>query len=363
MRNRSEFTSLRIIFAVTVLIGHNKGSWRLGLANFMIPFLMLSGFVITISLILEYNKTKNVSLKNFYLRRVIRIIPVSYTIIFLILAFTKIMHVRNFGHEYFVSAMAGIFFYASYWSWIDMLQFTTGAFTQLWSLSVEEQFYLIWAPLTIFILRRFNLKILLRVAIVLWLVSTVDLFMTNFVFHEIFRGYFSFDTRASNILCGCFVGIIAGQGFFENMSKRKHIMIKILALLSLVIFLWCVWRVTLFSSFSDTWAFPLVGACWILMFIYLIAEQESLINRFLRLPFMVHLGKITLSSYVWFWAIFLLVTESNTHLFGWSLFIVRLTIIIALSEVTYWLIEVPLHRVRKTRFTVKELRLETGGGA
>jgi peptidoglycan/LPS O-acetylase OafA/YrhL len=60
--------------------------------------------------------------------------------------------------------------------------------------------------------------------------------------------------------------------------------------------------------------------------------------------------------YVWGWIVVLQVNTTNTHMSPWPLFGLRLLVIFVLSEITYWLFEVPLRKLRKIRFTVKEMR-------
>lgn len=106
-------------------------------------FFVISGFLITTLLLNELNLTGRISLKNFYLRRVLRIFPASYTFILFIFAAASAGFIVLHPHD-LIHAATYTTNYAADPSWY---------IGHLWSLSVEEQFYLMW-PLTLVVLGR-----------------------------------------------------------------------------------------------------------------------------------------------------------------------------------------------------------------
>ena len=134
---------LRAISIALVLLGHldrTRGFARvsLGIGDYahlgVVVFFVISGFLITRLLVSEYTKNGNVSLKLFYARRALRLFPASYAYLACVsfLGLARIVHVdsRSLWHAvtYTVNYMPGV-------AW---------AVGHLWSLSVEEQFYLLW---------------------------------------------------------------------------------------------------------------------------------------------------------------------------------------------------------------------------
>jgi peptidoglycan/LPS O-acetylase OafA/YrhL len=123
-------------------------------------FFVLSGFLITAILFNNRNKaeelniSKSALVKNFYIRRTLRIFPIYYLIIFSLLIFQK-----NIGSNiqpafiYFATYTSNFYFYNTQ-EWDGML-------SHLWSLAVEEQFYLLWPWLILFINKKYYLHIII----------------------------------------------------------------------------------------------------------------------------------------------------------------------------------------------------------
>lgn len=144
---------LRAISIVLVLIGHLNGTRDLGampgilvvfgdMAHFgVVIFFVISGFLITSLLIKEYHKTGRVSLKLFYARRALRIFPASFAYIGVI-ALLSALGAVAVGRADLLCAITYTVNYMRHPAWF---------IGHLWSLSVEEQFYLLW-PLTFAVL-------------------------------------------------------------------------------------------------------------------------------------------------------------------------------------------------------------------
>lgn len=143
---------LRAISILLVLLGHLDGTRHLGLlpyihvfgdlAHFGVTiFFVISGFLITSLLIKEWEKTGRVSLKLFYARRALRIFPASFNYIGIMAVFSLVGTIV-LARTDLISAVTYTVNYLAHPSWY---------IGHLWSLSVEEQFYLLW-PLTFAVL-------------------------------------------------------------------------------------------------------------------------------------------------------------------------------------------------------------------
>lgn len=111
-------------------------------------FFTLSGFLITYLLQIEIKKTGTVSIKEFYLRRIFRIWPLYFIIIVIGFLLLGVIYPWMYGKPYFTftipeGLLMFVFFVPNY----AAKNFAVGLLNPLWSIGVEEQFYLFWAPL------------------------------------------------------------------------------------------------------------------------------------------------------------------------------------------------------------------------
>ena len=146
-------------------------------------FFVLSGFLITYLLLAEYEKTHHIAIKNFYIRRILRIWPLYYLI--MILGFFVLPRFVNIGpvselNEHFTLKILLFAFMLP-----NLLRVTEAPIVganQSWSVGVEEQFYIIW-PLLVRTFRKVLLKfliifIVLKFSVTVLLVLTVDHFLS-----------------------------------------------------------------------------------------------------------------------------------------------------------------------------------------
>lgn len=158
-------------------------------------FFVLSGFVITQSLVAE-----GIHFKQFYLRRFFRIIPPVIPV----LLFAAAAGAFGFGIASIFDILAAG---ASFLNWARAFGFTTGAsLGHFWSLSIEEQFYLLWPICLLGLLRRPKSIIPILVAAITALTCwQIGLFLETENFVRVYNGL---DTRASQLLLGCLLAFL-----------------------------------------------------------------------------------------------------------------------------------------------------------
>ncbi len=125
-------------------------------------FFTLSGFLITYLLIIEINNTKTVSIKQFYFRRIFRIWPVYFLVVAIGFILLGYIYPRLNGKPYFdFTIPEGLLMFILFLPNYAAKNFMVGLLHPLWSIGVEEQFYLFWAPLA----KAFRNKMLLMIAV------------------------------------------------------------------------------------------------------------------------------------------------------------------------------------------------------
>lgn len=165
-----QFDSIRAIAVLLVIIHHwlPKDSILNFLPNGALgvnTFFVLSGFLITGILLkakkqVEAKKVKRgLAFKNFYIRRTLRIFPIYYLLL-CILLFLNHPEIKQNGIYYFTYTSNYLFYYGEFYS----------SLAHLWSLAVEEQFYLIW-PLLILLVNRNLLPYLIALFVIIGISS------------------------------------------------------------------------------------------------------------------------------------------------------------------------------------------------
>src|ERR1700754_2151344 len=154
MRYIKELDSIRAIAVLLVIISH----WiPPNIPINILPngpigvniFFVLSGFLITWILLENRKKTEELEntrgtvLKNFYIRRILRIFPIYYLVVFVLYIFSESSgtEIRSALPYYLTYTSNFHFFYIDKWD---------GILSHLWSLAVEEQFYLLWPSIMLF---------------------------------------------------------------------------------------------------------------------------------------------------------------------------------------------------------------------
>lgn len=143
MKYIKQFDTLRAIAVIMVILSH----WivtlstvvRNRLGSFGVDiFFVLSGFLITSILLYNKDDLKSKTFKNFYLRRTLRIFPIYYFVILLVISATNI----KIPYLYFITYTSNYYFY-------NIGYFDT-ILSHFWSLAAEEQFYLIWPAIILY---------------------------------------------------------------------------------------------------------------------------------------------------------------------------------------------------------------------
>jgi peptidoglycan/LPS O-acetylase OafA/YrhL len=190
-------------------------------------FFVLSGFLITTLLLEEWNRDGSISLKRFYLRRGLRLFPalaltlVAATILTLLIEPSR---VSEFGREVLVT----ICYLSNYQSLHHVPQPLMG---YTWSLSVEEQFYLLWpmllwGSLALGLSRRSILGltiaiissvVLLRAGLYHRMIHSGETLQTT----DFFNLYSALHTRADSLLIGCLTGMLAVWGWLPKSPRWR----------------------------------------------------------------------------------------------------------------------------------------------
>jgi peptidoglycan/LPS O-acetylase OafA/YrhL len=321
---------LRAISIGLVLVGHasgTRGFLNLSAERFIgdyanlgvIMFFVISGYLITGLLRDEYQRFGNISLKLFYARRFLRLMPAFFVFIATIFALER-SGVISLDRGDLLSAMTYTINFRSHTSWYV---------GHLWSLSVEEQFYMLW-PLTL------ALSGLTRSG---WVaVATMALSpMVRLWAAEYHIPGAIFPCVADSLACGCLLALWESRLTSQTWYTRL-IASPFLVPVSVVLILFCSWMRHYLIGI-------VFGVCGINVLMALILHRTILLptraRELLSSRWLVTVGLLSYSLYLW-QQLFL-----NRHS-DWDIsrFPLNLILVLLTASASYYIVEKPLNRLR-----------------
>jgi peptidoglycan/LPS O-acetylase OafA/YrhL len=324
--------------AVFLVIANHFGFERVNGAFGVLIFFVLSGFLITWLMLRESERSGTVSLKHFYTRRMLRICPAFYT--FWISA-VGIYLVR--GHHLDWGPVISSFFYVSNY-YMGLVPTAESVVGHTWSLSIEEQFYLLW-PL-LFLLGRKNLsrlaRLLMAAIALVWVHRTLAHLVYGARPEYIYR---AFDTRLDHLAVGCLLAVMLKQGaldrFAHAITQRSWYPAVTLALL----FSAQVLHNSLTFTYVVGYAVePLLVAVFLLQLIW---YSETGVWRIFESPVTRYLGRISYPLYLWQGLTLFTAKRLTEGLPTLVQFTFAVAVTVAFASGSYFLVEKPFLRLKR----------------
>lgn len=300
-------------------------------------FFEVSGFLITTLLLQEDERRGSVSLLEFYIRRAFRILPPLYIYIGLIVGlgfagFLRVEKIDVFGSAFFFH---------------NLVSGSTWGLEHLWSISVEEQFYLVWPFILVYCLRRKGVKARRKAAIfpvVVILVSPIVRILLRLSHDPAMQAasvhYLKFDF----IMFGCLVALLRGTPEFEAVYRFST---RLSWAPPLAMALCNVLSVVYQNYFDLTIGFTINGFAIAMFLLWCTRNAESILGRVLNSWVVVKIGTLSYSIYLW-QTLFL--HAGNEAVFAWVPWLGRppwnwLGFLVA-GLTSYYVVEQPSLRLR-----------------
>jgi peptidoglycan/LPS O-acetylase OafA/YrhL len=197
---------LRAVAVSVVLAGHLRPSWEVNPAEGVYIFFVLSGFLITGILMQEQRARGEVSFANFYARRALRLLPALIVCLMVSSILVVTLHPEHL-HATKIGVPASLFYYSNWVRAFSSDVQILGPFGHTWSLSVEEQFYLLWPIPLIWAYRR-SARLALALALGLALGSLVCRTLMYDLHAADTHIYNGLETNIEFLRAGCAVAIL-----------------------------------------------------------------------------------------------------------------------------------------------------------
>ncbi|CAN5843990.1 acyltransferase family protein [soil metagenome] len=340
---------LRALAVLAVLAYHADLPWaRAGFLGVDV-FFVISGYLITALLLNEHTRSGRVSLRRFWGRRALRLLPGLLVMLAAVCIAVPLLAPDQ--NESLNGDLTAALTYVSNWWMIfqDKPYFEAigrpPMLQHLWSLAVEEQFYLLW-PLVL----AFSMRNPLRSPrkMVKWILltvagSAVAMALMYSPEGDASRVYYGTDTRVGTILLGAALAFLSTPGHRTAAPRWMGSFARdAVALASLVAIGWLMVNWHEFEPILYRGGFTLVAVLAVI--VVAVASHPGILTKgLLGNPFMTWLGQRSYSIYLWHWPVFMLTRpELDVSLSGLPLLALRLSLTLSLAVASYALIEKPV---------------------
>ena len=340
IKYRPEIDGLRALSVLAVVLYHanfvNNGNFLFqgGFLGVDV-FFVISGYLITSLILKEINETSEFNYINFYLRRARRILPmlIFITLFFIPFAWSNLTPIRLY--DFSNSILSSTFFSSNFFFISNSHEYGDVSsilkpFLHTWSLSVEEQFYIIYPVFILFCFKFLKNKLFS----LLLIISICSLILAQWgsVNFSILNFYF-LPTRIWELFCGAMLAKIEISR--ENLSRNKYSNIFSLVGIILVIYSFIFFNNDTLHPSTLTLV-PVFGTMMIIWY----SNKKNIITKFLSNKSLVGLGLISYSLYLWHYPLFsfaelLNLIENFTH----KIIVIMVSVI--LSVISYFFIEKP----------------------
>ena len=345
---------LRAIAVVAVLLYHADVDWIPGGFLGVDVFFVLSGFLITSLLLAEMGGRRYVDLKAFYLRRARRLLPALYLVLVgsVVLGVTIALDAAAQLQRDVPAALA----YVTNWVYVVTEQSYFDAvgrppmLEHLWSLAIEEQFYLLWPIALVFLFRRGGRPMVRRWALIGAALSTAWMAILSIrngypVPADPSRVYFGTDSHAMGLLAGAaFATIWRPRANSARLTWEARAGMESVGAIGLIVLGLAFWQVDQYSPLLYRGGFLAIAGL-VVVILASVTQPSSWIGHALGRQPLKYLGERSYGLYLWHWPVFVVTRPGvDVPIEGWANTVLRLGLTMALAEASYRLVEIPIRR-------------------
>ncbi|MDK3915456.1 acyltransferase family protein [Staphylococcus pseudintermedius] len=352
---------VRAVAVIAIIIYHLNPQWLSGGFLGVDTFFVISGYLITSLLLTEYHNTGKIELMSFWLRRVKRLIPavlflvMGVIVLSLIFMPTEIQKVR-------ADSIAAIFYVSNWWYIMQNVdyfeQFAVQPLKHLWSLAIEEQFYLVFPivllSLLSFIRRLKSIRIIFLILLVISMIAMMVLYVPN---ENVARVYFGTDTRIQTLLMGVLLALVWPPFQLKSkVNRQMRTMIDTAGVVGLAILFIC------FKFVSETNSILYYGGFFLISTVTLLVIASSVhpsgyFAKFLGNKVFTFIGSRSYSLYLWHYPIIVLIHHQFVQgQIPPLVYVVEILLMVLMAEFSYKFIEQPFRKEGFNIFAFNHLK-------
>ena len=365
---------IRALAVVAVMVYHANSDWLAGGYLGVEVFFVISGYLITLLLIAEHERTGSIDLKNFWIRRFRRLLPALFVMMLLLSVWVALFERDALG-KLRGDVLAGIFYGSNWYQvWIGAGYSAGNDFAplrHLWSLAVEEQFYVVW-PLVMMAFVKVGSRRIAGVARWLFIAAVAITVIVALLNHSgpqqsfeltpeaywtigdrpISKPdalYLSTISRAGGLLLGsAFAMIWRPAAIMRGPLRRRGAMFDLAALLALGALAVMCWKVG-FQPSQGVHGFLFNGGLFAtgiasLGLIAAVTHQGAVTGKVLSLPLLVWIGTRSYGLYLYHWPIYQIIRNIAANKLRFHEFVLAMVATAIITELSYRYVETPIRQ-------------------
>ena len=365
---------IRAVAVVAVMVYHANSNWLAGGYLGVEVFFVISGYLITLLLIAEHERTGQIDLKSFWIRRFRRLLPALFVMMLLLSVWVALFERDALG-KLRGDIVAGVLYGSNFYQIFIGAGYSAGndfaPLRHLWSLAVEEQFYVVW-PLVMIAFVRVGSRRIAGIARWLFLAAVA---ITVVVAVLSFTGpqqtpeltpdaywiigdraiskpdtlYLSTFTRAGGLLLGsAFAMVWRPTAVMRGPLRSKGPVFDVAALAGFAVLGLMAWRVGFDPSQGVHW-FLFNGGLFVtglasLAIIAAVTHQRALTGRLLSLPLLVWIGTRSYGLYLYHWPIYQIIRNIAANKLAFHEFVLAMVATCIITELSYRFVETPIRQ-------------------
>ena len=337
---------LRALALIAIVAYHLHYSWADGAFLSVDLFFLLSGFLITTLLIVEWQRHGSISLRRFWSRRARRLVPALLVTLVAVAAFTRIEidpWMRTSVRDDVLASLT----YVANWRFIasDQGYFQTFAapspLRHMWTLAIEEQFYILWPLITIAALRLGRGRRGIVAVCLAGSAVSVAVMAATYRPGDPLRAYYGTDTRVHVILIGALLAVLLSVWQPGDAARRRLRVLGVVAFAAML-FAWATASGTAAPYYHGGSLLHAAVACVVLT----ACLHPGPVRAVLGIGLMAWIGRLSYGLYLFHWPIIVWLVPNRVPLDGLALDAARIGLTVVAAVISYYLIELPVREQR-----------------
>lgn len=342
---------LRAFAVLSVMAYHFSFSWAKGGFLGVDIFFVLSGYLITSIALPTQGNQIDLNVREFWVKRIRRLLPAAYVMIITTFVWVTLFN-RNLLNTVRGDAISSIFYTSNWWFIFHKLSYfdsfgSPSPLKNLWSLAIEEQFYILWPIVLIagfyVFKKRSNFSILVLIGV------TISATLMGLLYQpgaDPSRVYYGTDTRSFELLIGCFLAFIWPMKRLSsrNITVKLRNLLNITSFITFGILILSIVFLDEFQSFLYRGGMLLVCVNAAIL-IACISHPVSFLGKLLSFKPLRWIGSRSYGIYLWHYPVMVLSTpvyEIGTPVY-WRVSL-QIVITFIIAELSYRFIEMPIRK-------------------